>query len=199
MQAFAGNQSFQLDRYCRLLGVKRGDAARMMRRNTVVYPRIAIAGISQTSSTGWHGGTLCAAKARRWRGDGDGDGDGEAGSLEGRGFSQILWLGEVFASKLHCVVACHRKGILTLRCFLRAEGPTYPLPVSKAPDYENSQKQGPKGRYITLMFRRLRGLSTMMFRRLRGSSTQRLKTGACQPRHRMCRHFVPKSRCIKKR
>jgi hypothetical protein len=42
-------------------------------------------------------------------------------------------------------------------CFLRTEGPTYPLPVSKAPVHENSEDLGPKGRHTKLMYRHLRG------------------------------------------
>ena len=47
--------------------------------------------------------------------------------------------------------------VLMLRVFLRAEGPAYPLPVSKAPDYENFLDLGPKGRNTILMCRHLRG------------------------------------------
>ena len=39
----------------------------------------------------------------------------------------------------------------------KAEGLTQPLPVPKAPEHENTQVLGPKGRHITLMCRHLRG------------------------------------------
>jgi hypothetical protein len=39
----------------------------------------------------------------------------------------------------------------------KAEGLTQPLPVPKAPEHDNAEVLGPKGRHTILMYRHLRG------------------------------------------